>query len=374
MIRPDKLYETFTNEGVGFYTGVPDSLFRSFLKYLQENAPHGSHVITANEGLAIGLATGYNLSTGKLPLVYLQNSGLGNTINPLTSLADKEMYGIPMLLLIGYRGRPGVKDEPQHFKMGRITIPLLQTLEIPYEILSEDAERTRASISAMTTRALKEQRPTAVLVPENIFDEYDGMPSTVSYSLVREQVIGRLIEGLNGTETVVCTTGKIGREFYEQNNLAGKKISKYLLSVGSMGHANHIALGIKMHSSEKLVMLDGDGALLMHMGALSTIPQWAQNGFVHIVINNGCHESVGGQPTGAFGIDLCSIALSFGYRSATCISTEKELTKWIRDELPGGSSQFVEIRTNASSRPDLGRPEGNPADWKKQFMDKTDQS
>jgi len=374
MIRPDRLYNFLKQQGVDFFTGVPDSLLKHFLKYIQDNAGEGKHIITANEGLAIGLATGYHLSTGKLPLVYLQNSGLGNTINPLTSLADKEMYAIPVLLMIGWRGRPGTGDEPQHLKSGRITIPLLEVLDIPCFILDEKEEISFDMISQASKLAIKEQKPVAVLVPQDIFEIYEGIAEPDNYSLQREEVIKKIVAGLNGDETVVCTTGKIGREFLEQNNLAGKKIKKYLLSVGAMGHASHIALGISMNTNGKIITLDGDGALLMHLGALPAIAHYAGKGFIHLVINNGCHESVGGQPTEAFFADCCGIAAACGYSKTICISNTAELDQWLENGLGSGDTQFVEIRTSRNSRDELGRPAGKPAGWKKEFMDALNQS
>jgi phosphonopyruvate decarboxylase len=367
MIRPERLYNFLQQQGIEFYAGVPDSLLKSFLKYIQDNAGEGKHVITANEGLAIGLAAGYHFSTGKLPLVYLQNSGLGNIINPLTSLADKEMYAVPMLLLIGWRGRPGTKDEPQHVKMGRITVPMLEVLEIPSYMLDANEGSSFGKIVAAITEATQQQKPVALLVPEEIFEKYEGVAESDTYTLQREDVIKQVVANLKGDETVICTTGKIGREFYEQNLTARKKIKKYLLSVGAMGHANHIALGVKMNSDEKIIILDGDGALLMQMGSLTTIAHYAKNGFIHIVINNGSHESVGGQPTEGFAADLCGIAKASGYGNTHCIVNEDELRHWLSNGLVSNETQFVEIRTNRKSRADLGRPSGNPVDWKNDF-------
>jgi phosphonopyruvate decarboxylase len=300
MILPEHLYNFFQQHGISFYTGVPDSLLKYFLKYIHDNSSYDDHIIAANEGLAIALASGYHFRTGKLPLVYLQNSGLGNIINPLTSLADKEMYAVPILLLIGWRGRPGTKDESQHVKMGRITIPLLDVLEVPYYLLDADENSSFKKITKAIDEAIIEQKPVALLVQEEIFEKYEGIVQPGQYLLEREETIKKIITHLKGDEAVICTTGKIGREFYEQNISANKKIKKYLLSVGAMGHANHIALGIKMRSQEKVIVLDGDGALLMHMGALPTIAHNAINNFIHIVFNNGAHESVGGQPTEGF--------------------------------------------------------------------------
>lgn len=368
MIAAERLYRFLLQKEISFYTGVPDSLLKHFLQYIQDNSEQGQHIITANEGLAMGLASGYHFSTGKLPVVYLQNSGLGNIINPLTSLADKEMYGVPMLLMIGWRGRPGTKDEPQHKKMGRITQSLLEALEVPCYLLNEEEQSSFATIEKAIAESIAQQQPVALLVPEEIFESYKGRPTENSYSLERETVIRQLIGQLKGDELVVCTTGKSGREFYEQNLAASSKIGSYLLSVGGMGHANHLALGLQQASGKKLVMLDGDGALLMHLGSLPVIAQNAKGDFIHIVINNGSHESVGGQPTAAFHIDLQAIATACGYTQTVCISNEEELKQWLATGLHRTGLQFVEIRTNRKSRPELGRPSGQPLDWKKDLV------
>ncbi len=368
MIRPEHLYDFLCKQGIDFYTGVPDSILKDFLAYVQDHTMEEKHIITANEGLAIGLATGYHFSTGSIPLVYLQNSGLGNIVNPLVSLAGNEMYGIPLLLLIGWRGRPGTTDEPQHSKMGSITHTMLELLDIPYYILNNNEESSFGKIAVAIAKATEQKKPVALLVPADLFEKYNGSFGENSYPLVRENVIKEIIRKLLGNETVVCTTGKIGREFYEQNHIAGKKIKAYLLSPGAMGHANHVALGIQMNSDKKMIMLDGDGSVLMHMGSLATIPHYAKKGFVHIVINNGSHESVGGQPTGAFRADLSGIAKACGYTKVTCITNEDEFSEWLNTGLNAAGSQLVEIRTNCESRAGLGRPVGDPAGWKEEFM------
>lgn len=371
MISPEQLYHHLKKSGIGLFTGVPDSLLKDFLLFLDSEATNNEHIIAANEGLATALAIGYHFATEKIPLVYLQNSGLGNIINPITSLADPEIYSIPMLLMIGWRGQPGVKDEPQHKKMGRITPAVLDALEIPFHVLSSDQETTFNDIQTAAHQAKTNSCPVALLVPEGIFEVQQSKPATTietKYELSRETVIQQLIGHLNGDEIVICTTGKAGREFNEANIAAGYKISKYLLSVGGMGHANHIALAVSKNASAKIIMLDGDGALLMHMGSMTTIGQIAGDNFLHIVINNGAHESVGGQPTTAFDIDLCNIALSCGYRHAKLITNARELNAWLKNDLGKNEQTFVEIRTNASSREDLSRPAGKAIDWKTDFM------
>lgn len=370
MIRAEQLYDHLGREGISFYTGVPDSLLKTFLQYVQDHTAGEQHIITANEGLALALASGYYLQSGNIPLVYLQNSGLGNLVNPLSSLADQEMYGIPMVLLIGWRGEPGKPDEPQHRKMGAITVPLLDVLGVPVFKIDHQSTDPLQIVSTAIQTAREKQNPVALLLSADLFEKLKSeKPVTPSaLSLQRENVIRALINALTGEETVVCTTGKSGREFDEQNKAVGHKIKKYFLSVGAMGHASHIALGIHLQSATKTILIDGDGALLMHLGALPTISHFANKNFIHLLINNGCHESVGGQPTEAFRADCGAIARASGYQHTFLIRDEQELNHWLKNNLPSSDTQFVEIRTNAISRPDLGRPAGDPKDWKNDFM------
>lgn len=370
MIRAEQLYDHLGREGISFYTGVPDSLLKNFLQYVQDHTAGEQHIITANEGLALALASGYYLQSGKLPLVYLQNSGLGNLVNPLSSLADQEMYGVPMILLIGWRGEPGIPDEPQHRKMGAITVPLLEVLRVPVFKLDQQSSDPLQIVSTAIQTAREKQNPVALLLSADIFEkvQYEKTTIPATLSLQRESVIRELIKTLSGDETVICTTGKSGREFDEQNKAAGNKIKKYFLSVGAMGHASHIALGIHLQNPSKTILIDGDGALLMHMGALPTISHFANKNFIHLLINNGCHESVGGQPTEAFRVDCTAIARASGYQHTFLIRNEQELNHWLQNSLSSSDTQFVEIRTNAISRPDLGRPAGDPQDWKNDFM------
>ena len=239
---------------------------------------------------------------------------------------------------------------------------------MPYFILDADEPSSFDKIAQAVAMANKEQKPVALLMPENILEKYEGVIEPDTYSLQREDVIRQIITSLKGDETVICTTGKTGREFYEQNLSAGKKIRKYLISVGAMGNAGHIGLGIKLASNEKVIVLDGDGALLMQMGSLPTEAHHAKDNYIHIVINNGSHESVGGQPTEAFFADCCGIAKSCGYKKTVCITNSKELKDWLEKGLSSVEMQFVEIRSSKKSRADLGRPDGKPDEWKKDFM------
>ncbi len=370
MMASKHFLEMLRKQGVEFFTGVPDSLLKHFLFYVQDHTPASGHIITANEGQAIALAAGYHLATGKLPLVYMQNSGLGNAVNPLTSLTDKEVYSIPMLLLIGWRGRPGVADEPQHKKMGRITEGLLNVLEIPYFILNGDAVQDEETIQSAAALAKTGIQPVALLTKEAIFSSYQPLSVVPAYALNREQVLRSLSMHYTGNEVVVCTTGKSGREFYAINEEADNKISKSFLSVGAMGLASQVALGIHLFHTGKIVMIDGDGAVLMQLGALTLTGKLAGNAFIHIVINNGAHESVGGQPTLGFDTDLCQIAEACGYEEVSRITTEQELMAWLKNGYSKEIKQFVEIRVNMESRDHLPRPSTSPIARKELLMQK----
>jgi phosphonopyruvate decarboxylase len=245
---------------------------------------------------------------------------------------------------------------------------MLEAMEIPVYELNENEEESFSIIEESIREALKQKTPVALLAPEGLFHKYELSETKSRYTLQREKVIAQIIEKCNGDEIIVCTTGKIGREFYEQNNKAGGKIKKYFLSVGAMGHASHIALGLKLQASGRVIMLDGDGALLMHMGALPTIAQHAGDDFMHIIINNGSHESVGGQPTGAFRLDFGNLGEACGYKKSVEIRYAKELKEWLTGSFGEKSICLVEIRTSLVSRTDLGRPTGTPEEWKNNFM------
>lgn len=368
MISPERFYQQLSTNGVNFFTGVPDSSLRHFLYYLYDNIEPANHCIAANEAHAVALATGYHLSTGEVPLVYMQNSGLGNAINPLTSLTDPQIYSIPMLLLIGWRGMPGRSDEPQHKKMGSITKDLLGVLEVPVFILDSNEEKSLEMISMAAKECIIRQQPVAIMVPGEIFESHSQPETDNPYKLSREYVIEQLLSYLEGDEMVVSTTGKTSRELDELNNRMGKRIKNQFLSVGSMGLANHVALGISMQYSGRVIMLDGDGSLLMHMGTMALIGTTAPTSFVHILINNGCHESVGGHATAGFSINFTDIAKACGYSLVCLIKNKEELHEWVKNSFPAKQKQFVEIRVNSKSRSDLGRPVGLPVDWKKELM------
>ena len=368
MIETKVFFETLKEKGVSFFTGIPDSLLSDFCAYVTENAGEKEHIIAANEGGAIALATGYHLATGEIPLVYMQNSGIGNAINPLLSLADKEVYSIPMILLIGWRGLPGKKDEPQHVKQGRVQNSLLEAMEIPYFVLDPETQDIKSFLDKVYRTAEKNQMPTAIVVEAGTFSKYKiTEQNNPKPEMLREEAMVTVLNKLSSEVVIVSTTGKTSRELFEYRKRLSQSHQNDFLTVGSMGHCSQIALSISMHSSKKTVCFDGDGALIMHMGSMGIIGSQNQTKFYHLVFNNGAHESVGGQPTVGFNINFTNIALSCGYKHAFSFSEKNELTNELDNILELDGPVFIEILVKKGSRSDLGRPTNTPLENKDLF-------
>lgn len=354
---------------IDFFTGVPDSLLKDFCSCLLDNTTRKQHVITSNEGAAIALASGYHLATGRIPLVYLQNSGIGNAVNPLLSLADKEVYGIPMILMIGWRGEPGLKDEPQHIKQGRVQNAMLDAMEIPYRILDISKDKVETHLECLTKIAKKDNTPVALIIKKGTFQSYENKKNTTNdFILTREDAIKIILKQLEGDEIIVSTTGKTSRELFElrRNNHRGS--TRDFLTVGSMGHASQIALGISLFSDRKVICLDGDGSVIMHMGALPIIGSIASGRFIHIIINNGAHDSVGGQPTVGFDIDFVNIAKACGYSDALSVKDETGIEEAFRRFSSMQGPVLLEVLTRKGARIDLGRPSNTPRQNMESFM------
>lgn len=367
MISPSSFYDALRRNGIGRFAGVPDSLLKELCAFITDNVGKEDHIITANEGNAIALATGWYLGSGKPCLVYMQNSGLGNAINPLASLSDPEVYGIPMLLVIGWRGEPGVKDEPQHIKQGRVTTTLLGAMEIPYIVIGPGSDPER-EVSSICSIMLKRCGPAAIMVKEGTFSPYPTKrKASRPYEMGREEAIKTIIDALGPSDIVVSTTGKASRELYEHRLSKGKGSENDFLTVGSMGHASSIAMGLAyVRSERRVICLDGDGAMIMHMGAMAVIGNDGPRNMVHIVLNNGSHDSVGGQPTVGFNIDMVGIAKGCGYRNAFSVTTAKELVRALNVAKDG--PLFIEVKVNGGARQDLGRPKGTPAENRERLM------
>jgi phosphonopyruvate decarboxylase len=370
MLNCKKFYELLVDNEVDFFTGVPDSLLKYFNAYILDNVNDNKHIISANEGASIALATGHYLATKKIGLVYMQNSGLGNAVNPLTSLVDPDVYGIPILLLIGWRGEPGEKDEPQHVKQGRITLELLNTLEIPYDVLPNTIEDTAIVLNKAFLYMNKFKAPYALVVKKGIFEKYESNNKTEQvYDLSRENAIKLILNELNDDDVIISTTGMTSRELFECREKMNQDHCNDFLTVGSMGHASQIALGIAMSTPERQIFcLDGDGALIMHMGSLGIIGSKSTKNFKHIVLNNAAHDSVGGQPTIGYEIDIISMAISCKYNIAYRAETETELIKKLSLLKSVDGPALLEVRINKGNRKDIGRPTTSPKENKESFM------
>ena len=370
MIKPAFFYDRLTQHQVEFFTGVPDSLLKDICAYITDNTPVKNHIISVNEGNAIAIATGYHMATRKIPLVYMQNSGIGNAVNPLLSLVDEKVYSIPMLIMIGWRGQPGVKDEPQHIKQGEVTLDLLDAMKIPYTILSKDKMEVEQQIQNAITRVKQNNAPYAILVKKGTFEKYSiKQKIKISYEMCREDAVKQIVNQLSGDEVIISTTGKTSRELFEYRTELNHPHHADFLTVGSMGHASQIALGIALQKpNKKIICLDGDGALLMHMGGLSIVGSMMPKNFIHIVVNNGAHESVGGQPTVGFNIDMPNLALANNYKMALSVETVEELNNALKSISADTCPALIEVKVRVGSRNDLGRPTVNPAENKVAFM------
>ena len=370
MINTQKFYESLNQNGVDFYAGVPDSLLKDICSYISDNAPADKHIISANEGGAVALAMGYYLATSKTPLVYMQNSGFGNTINPLLSLADPKVYSIPMLLVIGWRGEPGVKDEPQHVKQGEVSETLLKTLDIPYVIISDKTEDIDKVITGAIKKAEENNEPYAILVRKGTFKAYSLKTKIkTNFDLNREEAIIKTTELLSDSDIIVATTGKTSRELFEFRARNNQGHHRDFLTVGGMGHANQIALGISIAKpNKKVYCFDGDGAALMHTGSLGIIGDLKIENFKHIIFNNGAHDSVGGQPTIGFDIDFGKIAKSFNYTKVFRIEKINEFNEIFMNFQKEQGPCLLEIIVNKGARKDLGRPTVSPKENKINFM------
>ena len=371
MVDPQTFYNVLVKSGVEFFTGVPDSLLRPLCACIAERAPEDKHIITANEGAAIALAAGNYLATAKPSLVYMQNSGLGNAINPLLSLADPSVYAVPMLLMIGWRGEPGVNDEPQHLAQGQVTVPMLDAMGIAYHRLPQDTTEAAALVKNLAEDTLSEQRPIAILVSKNSFAQYkaDQNSDGETLPLTREQAIAIILENINADSSVVSSTGMISRELYELREGFQQKHDTDFLTVGSMGHCSQIALGVALaNKNKKVVCLDGDGAAIMHMGSMAVTAQAGAANLIHIILNNGRHDSVGGQPTCGFEIDFTTIAKGCGYPSAHSVDNEAELTKALGISMGAQGPVLLEVRVSSGNRDNLGRPEITLEQQKRAFM------
>lgn len=369
MIRPEYFIEKLRENGIDCFAGVPDSLLKNMCAYITDHFDAAHNIIAANEGAAVGLAAGHYLATGKPACVYMQNSGEGNIINPLASLTDQEVYNIPVLLLIGWRGRPGVYDEPQHVKQGKVTTGLLNVMGINYEVLAKEEDKAEKQI-AKALKALQNEEVFALVIEKDTFDEYKLQNVEKNdLTMSREEAIQTVAAALGEKDCIVSTTGMISRELFEYRVAMNQGHERDFLTVGSMGHASQIALGIALAQPERRVWcFDGDGAAIMHMGSMAIVANKAPKNYVHVVFNNGAHDSVGGQPTVGLKIDLPAIAKAVGYMATISVDSKEELVKQL-STLNIEGPVLLEVKVKKGNRKDLGRPTTTPIQNKEALMD-----
>lgn len=368
-MKVEKLTEII---GSDFYTGVPDSQLKALCNYLMNTygIDKAHHIIAANEGSCTALAAGYHLATGKLPVVYMQNSGEGNIINPAASLLSDKVYAIPMIFIIGWRGEPGVHDEPQHIYQGEVTVKLLDDMNIPSFVISKDTTDEEAAEAMSDFRkVLSEGRQAAFVIRKGALSYSEDVEYKNGNTMVREEII-RHIAAASGEAPVVSTTGKASRELFEIREANGQSHKYDFLTVGSMGHSSSIALGIALNKPDtKVWCIDGDGAVLMHMGAMAVLGANAPENLIHVVINNGAHETVGGMPTVAETIDIPAIAKACGYKYAVCADSFEVLDKELEAAKNRSGLSLIEVKCSIGARDNLGRPTTTALENKNNFME-----
>lgn len=353
-----------------FFTGVPDSLLSNLCSYLLETyGISKQHIIAANEGNAVALAAGYHLATGKVPVVYMQNSGEGNIINPVASLMNDKVYGIPCVFVVGWRGEPGVHDEPQHVYQGEVTVKLLEDMDIKTFVISKETTEEEVKAAMDSFRPLLSAGKQVAFVVKKGALKYDGKVTYKnSHTMLREEIVQHITK-LSGEDPIVSTTGKASRELFETREANGESHKYDFLTVGSMGHSSSIALGLALHAPDKKVwVVDGDGAALMHMGAMAVIGSNKPANLVHVVINNEAHESVGGMPNVAGSIDLVGVAKACGYPNAVSVDNFEALDIALNEAKSKNELCFIEAKCVIGARADLGRPTTTAKENKENFM------
>lgn len=369
MIKPSFFIEKLRESGIDCFAGVPDSLLKNVCAFITDHFDSAHNIITANEGAAVGFAAGHYLATGQPACVYMQNSGEGNIINPLASLTDHEVYNIPVLLLIGWRGRPGVHDEPQHVKQGKVTTGLLNVMGINYEVLAKEEDKAEKQI-ARAVSALRNKEVFALVIEKDTFEEYKLQNVEVNDLVMsREEAIQAVASVLGERDCIVSTTGMISRELFEYRTALNLGHDRDFLTVGSMGHASQIALGIALAQPGRRVWcFDGDGAVIMHMGSMAIVADKAPKNYVHVVFNNGAHDSVGGQPTVGLKMNLPAVAKAVGYKVEYSVVSKEDLNVVLAGIHNSDGPVLLEIKVKKGSRKDLGRPTTTPVQNKEALM------
>lgn len=364
--------ETFVNMlNVDFYTGVPDSLLKPLCNYLMDTYGIDSkhHMIAANEGNCTAIAAGYHLATGKVPAVYMQNSGEGNVINPLASLLNDKVYAIPMIFIVGWRGEPGVHDEPQHIYQGEVTVKLLEDMDVAAYVVTKETTEEELDAQMQVFRSLLAKgKDVAFVVKKGALSFEKNVEYSNKNHMRREEIIEHIVN-VSKEDPILSTTGKASRELFEIREKNGQSHKYDFLTVGSMGHTSSIALGVALQKpQQKIWCIDGDGAMLMHMGAMAVIGANKPSNLVHIVINNGAHETVGGLPTVASEINLVKMAEACGYPYAVRVSEFEQLDKELQAAKERRKLTLIEVECAIGAREDLGRPTTTALENKENFM------
>lgn len=358
--------------GADFYTGVPDSQLKALCNYLMDTygIDPKHHIIAANEGNCTALAAGYHLATGKVPVVYMQNSGEGNIINPVASLLNDKVYAIPVIFIVGWRGEPGILDEPQHIYQGEVTVKLLEDMGIESFIIGKDTTDDKV-VQAMDEfrKVLGQCKDVAFIIRKGALTDAPKVEYKNENHMVREGIIQHIVAA-SGEDPIISTTGKASRELFE-TRVANEQSHKYdFLTVGSMGHSSSIALGVAVNKpKQRIWCVDGDGAVLMHMGSMAVLGSNKPKNLIHVVINNGAHETVGGMPTVAGSIDLVKIALACGYPNAVCVDDFDDLDKELEIAKSRNELSLIEVKCSIGARDDLGRPTTTAIENKQNFME-----
>jgi len=368
MLRCEDFFKICKKYDFNFFAGVPDSTFKSWMSFLEKNNDKLTNIPTVNECEATAVCTGYHLSTGKIGVLYMQNSGFGKTVNPLTSLCDPAVYGIPILLMIGWRGEPGKKDAYQHHKMGPMTLPLLDILEIPYEIISDDINELEETMKNAKELMEKNSKPFALVVRKNIFEKLKDYKEEELERLSREEALKTVMNNLEGDEIIVSTTGKTSRELFEKRNNKDD-CSHDFYNIGGMGCVQSIAFGIALNKKNKKVFVfDGDGSVLMQMGALATIGHYSPENLYHIIFDNQAHDSTGGQPTCSDTVCFDKVALACNYRSVQVVDDKKSLEQAVKKMTESEGPSMLIVKVKKGTRENLGRPVLTPKEYKEKFM------
>ncbi len=368
-MKVEKLVEII---GSDFYTGVPDSQLKALCNFLMDKYgidPH-HHMIAANEGNCTALAAGYHLATGKVPVVYMQNSGEGNIINPVASLLNDKVYAIPVIFIVGWRGEPGIHDEPQHIYQGEVTVKLLEDMDIATFVMGKETTDEEVATKMSEFRSVLDSgKCVAFVIRKGALTDAPKVEYKNDNAMVREEIIQHIV-AVSGEDPIVSTTGKASRELFETRVANGQSHKYDFLTVGSMGHSSSIALGVALNKPNTRVWcVDGDGAVLMHMGSMAVLGANKPNNTIHIVINNGAHETVGGMPTVAGAIDLVAIAKACGYPNAVCVDNFDSLDKELEAAKSRNELSLIEVKCSIGAREDLGRPTTTAIENKKNFMD-----